>query len=685
MYLEKFKSGKNTYIRLVECYRDPNTKTNRKKVIKNYGNYEKLVKQSPELLRELEEKYSNVKAKESQARNDNFERLVNSLSAGAGDSEESLLLNYSGLILNPIWRDILGMTEFFRYLKTRNDTDIQFDASKLTYYLALQKMVEPQSHFHAYSSLSSYIGTGITELELSSVYRCLDYLYANKESILAHINRKVEGQYPRQNSLLFYDTTNCYFETPLDDEQTFTRYARQDFCELIKEEGYEIKPNEVDALLEKEPSLIEIYQKCREEYGDALRMRGLSKELRYDLPMVSVALVIDSNAFPVDFMVFAGNKSEKTNMINSIDRLKSNYNITESIIVADSGLNSVPNMHMLLKNGFGYAISKSALSLPKKMEADITDLSKYTEKVDIHGNSLNYMYRIIDYPQKYKIIDDEHPDKEPVTIEIKNKMLLTFSKKRQQHDLAVLEEKFGKARKAVAERAKIKTANKGFSSFLSADIDTKKLVAKKIKMKLIEKHRKRAGFATVIYHDVPTKEEQSWLQSPKEETKPEQGIVGRKGLDNVDMSNVYHHLVQIERCFRIMKSNFSIRPMFVRTEAHINAHVLICIISLIMLRLLQKKLEENGIHLSENAICSGLNDARLSYTVRNNINVYEKLTIRRLDVSTTGKVNGYKMNVTDMLTEVIDGGKLNHYNSDEDLRKLFGVKNLELFTPNSSE
>ena len=42
MYLEKFKSGKNTYIRLVECYRDPNTKTNRKKVIKNYGNYEKL-------------------------------------------------------------------------------------------------------------------------------------------------------------------------------------------------------------------------------------------------------------------------------------------------------------------------------------------------------------------------------------------------------------------------------------------------------------------------------------------------------------------------------------------------------------------------------------------------------------------------------------------------------------------
>ena len=137
MYLEKFKSGKNTYIRLVECYRDPNTKTNRKKVIKNYGNYEKLKEQSPEVLRELEEKYSNIKAKETLARNDNFERLVNSLSAGVGDSEESLLLNYSSLILNPLWRDSLGMTEFFRYLKTRNDTEIQFDADDGTNLLAV--------------------------------------------------------------------------------------------------------------------------------------------------------------------------------------------------------------------------------------------------------------------------------------------------------------------------------------------------------------------------------------------------------------------------------------------------------------------------------------------------------------------------------------------------------------------
>ena len=199
------------------------------------------------------------------------------------------------------------------------------------------------------------------------------------------------------------------------------------------------------------------------------------------------------------------------------------------------------------------------------------------------------------------------------------------------------------------------------------------------------KHKNRAGFAAVIYHDVPTKEELQWLQAPREETKPAQGIVGKDSLDNVDMTNVYHHLVQIERCFRIMKSNFSIRPMFVRTEAHINAHVLICVISLIMLRLIQKKLEEKGFHLSENAICTGLNDALLSYTVRNNINVYEKLTTRRVDVSTTGKLTGYKTNVPDVLSEVIDGSKLNHFNSDEDLRRIFGVKNLELFTLQNSD
>ena len=128
-------------------------------------------------------------------------------------------------------------------------------------------------------------------------------------------------------------------------------------------------------------------------------------------------------------------------------------------------------------------MSKSVLSLPKKMEDDIIDLSKYETKLDEQGKEIDFRFRVIEHTAKY-VNTKEDGSKE--TIVIKNKMLLTFSKKRQKHDLAVLEEKYGKAVKAVASGSKLKLKDQGYSSLVSADIDTKKLIAKKIKNALVE-------------------------------------------------------------------------------------------------------------------------------------------------------------------------------------------------------
>lgn len=71
-----------------------------------------------------------------------------------------------------------------------------------------------------------------------------------------------------------------------------------------------------------------------------MRMRGPSKEHRSDLPLVSIALVIDKNGFPMDFEVFKGNSSEYRTMESTIRKLKDKYNIGHAIVVADRGLNS---------------------------------------------------------------------------------------------------------------------------------------------------------------------------------------------------------------------------------------------------------------------------------------------------------------------------------------------------------
>ena len=114
-----------------------------------------------------------------------------------------------------------------------------------------------------------------------------------------------------------------------------------------------------------------------------------------------------------------------------------------------------------------------------------------------------------------------------------------------------------------------------------------------------------------------------------------------------------------------MKTNFSIRPMYVRNIKRITAHVLICVISLIMLRFIQKELEKAGKHLSVNEICTGLRDAEISMTTMNNLKVFEKQTRQRLNVLTTGEVLGYKKNYTEILMENLKHTTLKYFNSED--------------------
>ena len=75
---------------------------------------------------------------------------------------------------------------------------------------------------------------------------------------------------------------------------------------------------------------------------------------------------------------------------------------------------------------------------------------------------------------------------------------------------------------------------------------------------------------------------------------------------------MYHRLERIEECFRIMKSNLCLRPMFVRTAEHIRGHVLCCVLALIIIRLVERKLAGIGEKLSPDRICAAMQDANCS-------------------------------------------------------------------------
>ena len=66
-------------------------------------------------------------------------------------------------------------------------------------------------------------------------------------------------------------------------------------------------------------------------------------------------------------------------------------------------------------------------------------------------------------------------------------------------------------------------------------------------------------------------------------------------MDAQEVIDKYHGLTQIEDQFRIMKGDLNTRPLYVRTPEHVTAHLLICMISLILLRIIQKKLKDSGV------------------------------------------------------------------------------------------
>ena len=91
-----------------------------------------------------------------------------------------------------------------------------------------------------------------------------------------------------------------------------------------------------------------------------------------------------------------------------------------------------------------------------------------------------------------------------------------------------------------------------------------------------------------------------------------------KPLDVIDK---YHGLTRIEDQFRVMKGDLDTRPLYVKTPEHVEAHLMICFIALIMMRIIQKKILKSGLVKAdtENYWTNGLSGYRIqeaSYIVK---------------------------------------------------------------------
>ena len=616
MFLMKRGPKGKEYLYLVEYVHDKTGKRI-KTTVKSFGKISSIPKeelnaiyaqyQQPVQERKLAQKIVHEKS---------LRELVESVTV---DSENKTnfnkvpLLHYGHLILKPIW-DKLGLNYKLRYLQDKHTKVEAYSLSKLLFYFVAHKILSPGAYLRAWKDQSTWLCNPIEGVCLDNVYEALDYFDAFSEEIMTHA---VKSSYYTNNKgadtlsadgpkMVFFDCTNCYFETDSDDREQFIRRFTQKMREGLAAEG---KSSAVIESVLASKQYTEALQLAVEENEDEfLRMRGPSKEGRFSLPIVSVSLVIDERGVPIDFTVFPGNKSEYHQVLPAIERLKEKYHVKDCYFVADRGLNSTLNFDALLKGGFGFIVAQKVTGQSKKQEKIMQSEEGWKKLTFSSEENLSYLnadlasfrYKVCDIVKTKHLTAEETGDR-PKTVKVNCKIIYIYDDKRKKRDLYELEQAIAKAGKAVNEK---KLMGNPSGSGWRALVKTKKEEAENeddkemyqavgLKDDVIEKRRKLAGYAAIVYEDPKSLKDSD------------------KKLDTRAVLGSYHSLEKIEECFRVMKNSFEIRQMYVKRNERTRAHVLICVLSLMVLRLMQIELARAGSYMTVGSITSALNNARL--------------------------------------------------------------------------
>ena len=713
MFLTIKKAGGGRYLYLMESVYDPKTKKVKKKIIQNFGKSEEFIEKNPEKYAELVEKYGKSKEKFQTEKN----TTINSFFSKNITSTDDILKNFNGLypqnlshlILRKLWKEDLLMTRFFNHLKEYEGLEFEYNVSDIALYFAALKIVSPMSYLAGKEHSPRFLGDPMSSYTTDDIYRCLHFLSKYKDSIMKHLCNRVGEVIPRKKSLLFYDCTNCYFETPCNDVYWNRKKGLRILRRKLRKENPEfqkLSDRDLNTVINESPEYSLLLEELIESLGEPLRMHGVSKEKRFDLPLISISLVIDEHAIPIDFQIYAGNQAEASTMVESIKRLKEKYDIKNAVLVADSALNGTKNLDMLLKEGLGFAVAKSALTFTDKIRRSELDLSTFSQIKDEAGNKTSFLYKIIPYQNVKYERKLENGKWVSNKYSIDCNMMITFSETRKNRDLSTLEENILQAKAAIERNAQINLTKNGWKQFVitsdevtpnaeqnesasgqseqadgasntsdnnvvndekqktkgkSKETKAKKsepCIAVALNDKKIEKRRECAGFATILFQPPPGSEESM----------------------NADyVSSLYHHLVQIEECFRIMKNEFEIRPLFVRDRDSVTGHVLLCVVALIMVRLIQNKAAEKKCSITASKLKEIMNALTLLTLYRDdNHCVYLKSKEFNLTdgLRKVEKENSTSVEEPEFIFELLTGVKMPNISTMEELRKIFRIKSM---------
>ncbi len=272
------------------------------------------------------------------------------------------------------------------------------------------------------------------------------------------------------------------------------------------------------------------------EDEDDLRKIGFSKDGKFQHPQIMLGLLVGENGYPIGYDIFEGNVFEGHTLLPTLEKIRQKYGLGRPVVVADAGLLSRNNLKTLVAEGYTFILGGRLKNESDASKKQILEQAQGMK--DQHGFAI------------------QKPDG--------SRLIVTYSQQRRKKDAYGRERGLAKLRQKIksGELTKDQINNRGYNKFLT------------LKGK---------------------------LEVSIDEEKVKQDILwdGLKGyITNTDLSvdrvvENYRQLWQIEKAFRISKTDLRIRPVYHYRRKRIEAHICIAFVAYTIYKELERLLEQS--------------------------------------------------------------------------------------------
>ena len=493
----------------------------------------------------------------------------------------SALRNIGYYYLQHIYHD-LQIGCFFKDVS--NDRKIEFDPNLVNRFLTCARILSPASKLRTHVHLTDYYEQ--PDFDYVHILRTMDLMEENYEEYIRHLYKNSSNVVKRNTSICYYDCSNFYFEIESPD--------------------------------------LDYVDEVTGEVISGFRKYGMSKEHRPN-PIVEMGLFMDSDGIPLSMCLVPGNQSEQTTAVPLEKELSHMLKGKSFIYCADAGLGSYHIRNFNSMGGRAFIVTQSIKKLSDILQqavfsdcdyrllssgdpVSLQEMKEFDRKDD--ANRALYLDKIFKVIPADNLIDlglyEEKKFKNGKTKQVKvkgllpQKLIITFSRKMMEYQRYI--------RNRQIERAKNLLKNIDPETYKKGPNDVTRFIKRNSKgkngekavdqyvldLELIAEEEKYDGFYAVATNlDI--------AETP-----------AAMKTDVGQILDISAQRYKIEDCFRLMKTNFSSRPVYHRNKPRIIAHFMICYTALLIFRLLQKKFDLAGFHFTPNDIVETLQNMQVT-------------------------------------------------------------------------